>query len=135
MRKRLALCLISLGVLSAGQALAESWQPTPGEPKTLYDKDFLRVDTTSGLVVLRVAEGKGVGSYKDWPAGKSPIMLYAIDCAGDKWLNLGMDYKGDQGLPKGWRNEEKIDDYKAAIGPAGKLACEQRESLPKVALP
>jgi hypothetical protein len=46
-----------------------------------------------------------------------------------------MDFTGDQGLEKGWRKGEKNDDIKGATGGAGRVACETRETLPKVALP
>jgi hypothetical protein len=39
-------------------------------------------------------------------------MLFALDCGADKWIDLGMDFSGDQGLPKGWRKGEKIEDIK-----------------------
>lgn len=137
MQKRLVACLLSLPmlVLAATPLAAETWKPAPGEAKTFYDADFLRVDEKTGLVVLRIAEGKGGGPYKAWPAGKGPIMLFALDCAADKWMDLGMDFAGDKGLPKNWRQEAKVDDISGAAGKAGKLACETRESLPKTPLP
>ena len=138
--KRLGLCLLGVTVLgfataSATALRAENWKPSPGEAKTFYDADFLRMDQASGLIVLRIAEGSPNGPYKTWPAGKGPIMVFALDCATDKWIDLGMDFTGDQGLPKGWRQGEKIDDLKAAAGGAGRVACETKDTLPKVALP
>ena len=134
--RRLGLCLLGVTVLGlATAALAENWKPSPGEAKTFYDADFMRVDETSGLVVVRIAEGRPNGPYKVWPASKGPIMLFALDCATDKWIDLGMDFTGDQGLPKGWRKGEKIEDIKGAAGGAGRVACETRDTLPKVALP
>ena len=137
--RRLGLCLVGVTVLglaaTATATLAENWKPAPGEAKTFYDADFLRVDETSGLIVLRIAEGRPNGAYKNWPASKGPIMLFALDCATDKWIDLGMDFSGDQGLPKGWRKGEKIDDIKGAAGGAGRVACETKDTLPKVALP
>jgi hypothetical protein len=136
MNKRLVLCVVSLAALSAATyALAENWKPSPGEAKTFYDEDFMRVDAKSGMVLVRIAEGKPNGPYRNWPAGKGPIIMFALDCAADKWVDLGMDFVGDMGLTKGWRSGEKIDDAKAAAGSAGKLACEARDSLPKVDLP
>ena len=138
--RRLGLCL--LGVSAIGLCLAttapgwaETWKPAPGEAKTFYDEDFLRVDQASGLVLLRIAEGRPNGAYKNWPASKGPIMIFALDCATDKWIDLGMDFTGDQALPKGWRKGERIDDIKGAAGGGGRVACETRETLPKVTLP
>jgi hypothetical protein len=134
--RRLGLCLLGVTVLGlATGALAENWKPSPGEAKTFYDADFMRVDETSGLIVVRIAEGRPNGPYKAWPASKGPIMLFALDCATDKWIDLGMDFSGDQGLPKGWRKGEKIEDIKGAAGGAGRVACETKDTLPKVALP
>jgi hypothetical protein len=138
--RRLGLCLLGVTVLGAtmamaAAALAENWKPSPGEAKTFYDADFMRVDQTSGLIVVRIAEGRPNGPYKAWPASKGPIMLFALDCATDKWIDLGMDFTGDQGLPKGWRAGEKIEDIKGAAGGAGRVACETKDTLPKVALP
>lgn len=136
MKYRLALCLLSVTALSAATyALAESWKPSPGEAKTFYDEDFMRVDTASGLVLVRIAEGRPSGPYRSWPAGKGPIMLFALDCAANRWIDLGMDFVGDQALAKGWRKGEKIEDISGAVGGAGKLACETRDSLQKVDLP
>jgi hypothetical protein len=53
----------------------------------------------------------------------------------DKWIDLGMDFSGDQGPPKGWRKGEKIEDIKGAVGGAGRVACETKDTLPKAALP
>jgi hypothetical protein len=138
--RRLGLCLLGVTVLGLTMATAtviraETWKPSPGEAKTFYDADFMRVDETSGLIVVRIAEGRPNGPYKAWPAGKGPIMLFALDCATDKWIDLGMDFAGDQGLPKGWRKGEKIEDIKGAAGGAGRVACETKDTLPKVALP
>ena len=111
--RRLGLCWLGATVLGlatavAGAALAENWKPSPGEAKTFYDADFMRVDQASGLIVLRIAEGRPNGPYKAWPASKGPIMVFALDCATDKWIELGMDFTGDQGLTKGLRAGEKI---------------------------
>ncbi|HQR90244.1 MAG TPA: hypothetical protein PLH31_13490, partial [Caulobacter sp.] len=74
--------------------------------------------------------------YRNWPAAsRGPILLFALDCAANKWIDLGMDFTGDLGIGKGWRNGEKIEDISAAVGGAGKLACEARDSLPKADLP
>jgi hypothetical protein len=137
---RFVLCLLGVTVLgmtlaTAATVRAETWKASPNEAKTFYDADFMRVDETSGLVVVRIAEGRPNGPYKSWPAGKGPIMIFALDCATDKWIDLGMDFTGDQGLPKGWRKGEKIEDIKGATGGAGRVACETRETLQKVALP
>ena len=137
---RLGLCLLGVTVMgmtlaTASAIRAETWKPSPGEAKTFYDQDFMRVDQASGLVLVRIAEGRPTGPYKTWPAGKGPIMVFALDCAADKWIDLGMDFTGDQGLEKGWRKGEKIEDIKGATGAAGRIACETRETLPKVALP
>lgn len=136
MQKRLGLCALSvMAVLGASLAQAETWKPSPGEAKTFYDEDFMRVDAKSGLVLVRIADGKPNGPYKAWPAGKGPIMLFALDCAANKWIDLGMDFVGDQALAKGWRTGEKIDDISGAVGGAGKLACASKDSLPKADLP
>jgi len=134
--KRLVVCLLSVPVLGlATMALAETWKLAPGETKTYYDADFSRVDESSGLVVTRIAEGKPNGPYKNWPASKGPILVFALDCAADKWMDLGMDFDGSKGLPKGWRKEAKIEDISGAVGKAGKLLCDTKDSLTKVALP
>jgi len=138
--KRLGLCLLGVTVLGLTMATAtairaEDWKPSPGEAKTFYDADFMRVDQASGLVLVRIADGRPNGPYRNWPASKGPIMVFALDCASDKWIDLGLDFTGDQGLPKGWRNGEKIDDAKAAAGGAARVACETKDSLHKVALP
>ena len=137
MNNRLVLCLLGLAAASVATfALAENWKPSPGESKTFYDEDFTRVDNKSGMVLVRIADGKPNGPYKNWPAAsRGPIMLFALDCAANKWIDLGMDFTGDQGVSKGWRNGEKIEDISAAVGGAGKLACETRDSLPKADLP
>lgn len=136
MTHRLGLCLLSVtAVFVATSAQAETWKPSPGEAKTFYDADFMRVDTKSGMVLVRIAEGKANGPYRAWPAGKGPIMLFALDCAANKWIDLGMDFAGDKTVGKGWRSEEKIDDISGAVGGAGKLACETKDSLPKAELP
>lgn len=136
MTHRLVLCLLSVAAASVATfAQAENWKPSPGEAKTYYDEDFLRVDAKSGMVVVRIADGKPNGPYKSWPASKGPIMLFALDCPANKWIDLGMDFTGDKTIGKGWRNEEKIEDISGAVGGAGKLACETRDSLPKADLP
>jgi len=136
MNHRLVLCLLSVTALAtATAAQAETWKPSPGEAKTFYDADFMRVDAKSGLVVVRIADGKPNGPYRNWPAGKGPIMLFALDCAANKWIDLGMDFAGDKTPGKGWRTEEKIDDISGAVGGAGKLACETKDTLPKAELP
>ena len=136
MNHRPVLCLLSVTAMSVATfAQAENWKPSPGEAKTFYDADFMRVDAKSGMVMVRIAEGRPSGPYRSWPAGKGPIMLFALDCAADRWIDLGMDFVGDQALAKGWRSEEKIEDISGAVGGAGKLACETKDSLPKVDLP
>lgn len=137
MKKWLILGLLSVAAVSgATYAWAENWKPSPGEAKTFYDEDYMRVDAQSGMVLVRIAEGRGSGPYSSWPASKGPIIMFALDCLADKWIDLGMDFTGaGGGLSRGWRNGEKIEDAKAAAGSAGKLACERRESLPKVDLP
>lgn len=134
--KRLVVCLLSVPILAlATAATAEDWKLAPGETKTYYDAEFSRVDQSTGLIVTRIAEGKANGPYKNWPASKGPILIFALDCAADKWMDLGMDFDGSKGLPKGWRKEGKIDDISGAVGKAGKLLCETKDSLPKVELP
>ncbi len=136
MNSRLVLCLLSVAAASvATLAQAENWKPSPGETKTYYDEDFMRVDSKSGMVLVRIADGKPSGPYKTWPASKGPIMLFALDCPANKWIDLGMDFTGDKTIGKGWRSEEKIEDISGAVGGAGKLACETKDSLPKVDLP
>lgn len=134
--KRLVVCLLSVPILALGTAaIAEDWKLAPGETNTYYDAEFSRVDQSTGLIVTRIAEGKANGPYKNWPASKGPILIFALDCAADKWMDLGMDFDGSKGLPKGWRKEGKIDDISGAVGKAGKLLCETKDSLPKVDLP
>jgi hypothetical protein len=136
MNYRLVLCLLSVTAVSVATfAQAENWKPSPGETKTFYDADFLRVDAKSGMVLVRIADGKPNGPYKGWPASKGPIMLFALDCAANKWIDLGMDFAGDKTVGKGWRSEEKIEDISGAVGGAGKLACETKDTLPKADLP
>jgi hypothetical protein len=134
--KRLKLCLLSVTALALSTAAAaETWKQAPGDTKSYYDADFTRVDQATGLIVTRVAEGKPNGPYKNWPASKGPILVFALDCAADKWMDLGMDFDGSKGLPKGWRKEAKIEDISGAVGKAGKLLCETKDTLPKVELP
>jgi len=134
--KRLGVCLLSVtAVAFSGAATAETWKLAPGDTKSYYDADFTRVDQSSGLIVTRIAEGKPNGPYRNWPANKGPILVFALDCGADKWMDLGMDFDGSKGLPKGWRKEAKIDDISGAVGKAGKLACETKDTLPTVALP
>ncbi len=136
MNHRLVLCGLGVAAcLATTSAQAENWKLSPGEAKTFYDEDFMRVDAKSGLVLVRIAEGRPNGPYKAWPAGKGPIMMFALDCAANKWIDLGMDFTGDKGPGKGWRGDEKIEDISGAVGGAGKLACANKDSLPKVDLP
>lgn len=126
------VCLLSM----AGVAAAENWKPSPGEDGVWYDQDYLKVDKDTGLVIGRVAEGKANGPYKGWPAaGKGPIMLYALDCDGDKFMAVGLDMTGTGGLEKNWRKEEKVDDMSGGAGHWAKEACAQKASLPVVAVP
>lgn len=128
MRLRLVLSLALLA--TASPAFAENWQPVPGEDGAYYDADFMKVDAASGLVILREANGKPKGSgYKDWGAGKSPIMVYAVDCAADSYIDLGIDMTGSTPLPKNWRDGQKIDDIDLGVGHAGKVACEKKSNL------
>ena len=138
--KRLGLYVLGVTILGLTMATAtairaEDWKPSPGEAKTFYDADFMRVDQASGLVLVRIAEGRPNGPYRSWPAGKGPIMVFALDCATDKWIDLGIDYSGDEPLPKGWRKGEKIDDATAAAGGAARVACETKDTLKTVSLP
>lgn len=134
MRLGLVLCLAMLG--AAAPAAAEDWQPVPGEATAYFDNDFLRVDEKSGLVVMRYAIGRASGdSYKDWPKGKSPIMIYGLDCVSDSYMDLGLDFEGDAGLTEDWREQPSETGIELGVGPAGLTACERRETLPKVALP
>jgi len=131
MRLRLVLSLALLA--AASPAFAENWQPVPGENGNYYDADFMKLDAVSGLVVLREASGKPRGGgYKDWPAGKSPILVYAVDCASDAFVDLGIDMTGSTGLPKDWRNGQKQDDIDLGVGHAGKVACDKKASLPSL---
>jgi hypothetical protein len=134
--KRLKVCLLSVTAMAfSTAATAETWKLAPGDTKSYYDADFTRLDQSSGLIVTRVAEGKPNGPYKNWPASKGPILVFALDCGADKWMDLGMDFDGSKGLPKGWRTEAKIDDISGAVGKAGKLVCESKDTLPKMELP
>jgi len=128
--------LMGLALLTAASpAFAENWQPAPGENGNYYDTDFAKIDQTSGLVIMREASGKAHGPYKDWPAGKSPILVYALDCAGDAYIDLGIDMTGSGTLPKGWRNGEKQGDIELGVGHAGKALCDKKGELSTVALP
>jgi hypothetical protein len=111
------------------------WKPSPGEAKTFYDADFMRVDQSSGLIVVRIAEGRPNGPYKAGRPARARSCCSPWTARHDKWIDLGMDFSGDQGLPKGWRKGEKIEDIKGAAGGAGRVACETKDTLPKVALP
>jgi hypothetical protein len=123
--------LFGLALLTAASpAFAENWQPVPGETGTYYDADFMKVDQTSGLVVMREATGTAHGAYKDWPAGKSPILVYALDCTADSFIDLGIDMTGSTALPKDWRDGQKQDDIDLGVGHAGKIACDKKASLP-----
>jgi hypothetical protein len=133
MRLRLFL---GLAVLAASTpAPAESWKPVPNEPDTYYDTDFLKVDAQSGLVLLRSAVGKpGGAGYAEW-TDKTPIIVSAIDCQGDAYKDLGLDFEGDADLPEGWRKRRSQAGIKFGVGGAAVVACKVRETLPKVALP
>ena len=133
MRLRLTVCLACfLGLATA--ASAESWKAA--SDGTLYDTDFARVDTTSGMIVMRMATGGRAGSpYSAWPKSRSPIAIYALDCDGDQYMDLGLDFDGTHGLPKNWRATQKDPDIRGAVGPAGAAVCALKDSLPKVALP
>ena len=134
--QRLIVGLFGVSVLAfSTAATAENWKLAPGETKTYYEAVFTRVDQSTGLIVTRIAEGKANGPYKTWPASKGPILVFALDCAADMWMDLGMDFDGSKGLPKGWRKEARIEDISGAVGKAGKLACETKDTLPKVELP
>lgn len=134
--KHPSLVLIALLLGAAVPAAAEDWKPVPGDASAYYDNDYLKVDQQSGLVLLRFANGKPRGAgYKDWPPGKSPIMVYAVDCGGDGWMDLGLDFDGKAALPKGWRNSPKEMSIALGVGGAGTAACEAKDKLPTVALP
>ena len=133
MRKGLVVCLIALGLSTP--ALAEDWQPVPGDSSAFFDSQYLKVDEQSGLVLMRYAIGRATGPYASWPKGKSPIMVYALDCANDAYKDVGLDFEGEGVLPKGWREEPTQESIGLGVGPAGKTACERADTLPKVALP
>lgn len=133
MRQGLVVCLLALAM--AAPAAAEDWRPVPGDSSAFFDADYLKVDENSGLVVMRYAIGRANGPYKDWPKGKSPIMVYALDCAHDAYKDVGLDFEGKGALPKGWRDEPTQENIGLGVGPAGEAACERAETLPKVALP
>lgn len=134
MRWKLVLALAAMA--AAAPAAAENWQPIKGEPDTYVDLDFLKLDTKSGLVLVRTAQGtpKGAG-YAEWPSDKAPIMISAIDCQADTFKDLGLDFEGDEPLPDGWRGLKSQSGAKFGVGGAGTMACKQRDTLPKVALP
>jgi len=135
MRKRLVLCFVFAFGLAA-PALAEDWKPLPGEAGAFYDSDFLKVDATSGLVVARSATGGAAGKpYAAWGPGKSPIMIYALDCSADAYLYLGLDFDGTHPLPKGWRSTAKESGIGPGVGSLGRTACANKDGLPKVTLP
>jgi hypothetical protein len=133
MRLRLVLCLaFFMGLATA--AAAEDWKAA--SDGTLYDVDFVRKDETTGLLVMRLATGGRPGTpYASWPKSKSPIALYALDCDGDQYIDLGIDFTGVQGLPKNWRKADKGPDIKAGVGAAGVAVCAMKDTAPKVALP
>jgi len=133
MRLRLFL---GLAVLAASTpALAENWKPVPNEPDTYYDADFLKVDQQTGLVLLRSAVGRpGGAGYAEW-ADKTPIIVSAIDCKGDTYKDLGLDFEGDAGLPDGWRKRRSQAGIRFGVGAAAVVVCKARDGLPKVALP
>jgi hypothetical protein len=133
MRLRLAVCLACFFGL-ATTAAAENWKAA--SDGTLYDTDFVRKDETTGLIVLRMATGGRAGApYASWPKSKSPVMLYALDCDNDQYLDLGLDFDGTHGLPKGWRKTEKGPGIKDGLGAVGLAVCAGKDTVPKVALP
>lgn len=125
--RRLVACLLGglLCASPAASAWAESWQPVAGESGTYYDKDFVRKDPDSGMILLRFAQGKPGPGGGSWDAAKAPIMMYAVDCAGDAWIDLGLDFNGKAAAPKGWRTRAKETDIKAGVGKAASLVCSQ----------
>jgi hypothetical protein len=132
---RLVLCFVFLCGL-ASPALAEDWKPLPGEAGGFYDSDYLKVDAASGLVVARSATGGTAGKpYAAWGKSRSPIMLYALDCAADAYLYLGLDYDGAHPLPKNWRATAKESGIGPGVGALGKTACAGKDGLPKATLP
>lgn len=134
MRLQLALGLLLLAATPASAA-AENWQPVPGETDTYYDADFLRVDQQSGLVLVRSAIGRKAGAgYQEW-SDKEPITVSALDCKGDTYRDLGLDFEGDAALPDGWRTRRAQSGITFGVGGAGTLACKLRGTLPSVALP
>lgn len=133
MHKQLVLC-VACFMAFAVPAAAETW--VAASDGTLYDKDFVKTDTTSGMTVVRMATGGRPGQpYAAWPKSKSPIMFYAVDCANDQFMDLGMDFTGAGGLPKTWRNTEKQLDIRAGLGAVGKAVCDAAADTPKAALP
>ena len=123
--RRLVACLFG-GLLCASPAVsawAENWQPVPGESRTYYDKDFVRKDADFGMTMLRFAEGKPGPGGASWDAAKNPIMMYALDCAGDGWIDLGLDFAGKAAVPKNWRSKPKESDIRGAVGKVGSLVC------------
>lgn len=131
MRLRL---ILSLALLTAATpAFAENWQPVPGEQDNYYDADFMKLDATSGLIVMREATGKPRGSsYKDWAPGKAPILVYALDCTADSFIDLGEDMADTPTLPKDWRTRQKEDGIDLGVGRAGKIACDKKATLPSL---
>jgi len=133
MRLRLVLSVVLL--TASTPAVAETWKPVPGESDTYVDIDSMKVDQQTGLVIVRSASGKpGGAGYAEW-LDKEPIIVSALDCKGDAYKDLGLDFGGDAALPDGWRKRRTQSGLKFGVGGAATLACKQREALPKVALP
>ena len=121
--------------IAATPALAENWKPVTGEPDNYIDTDFTRIDEQTGLVVLRTAMGKPSGAgYNEW-AEKEPIVVSAIDCKGDTYKDLGLDFDNLATLPDGWRGRRSQPAAKLAVGAAGTMVCKGQAALQKVALP
>ena len=132
---RLTLLLTAALLAVATPTLAENWKPVAGEPDTYIDTEFTRVDEQTGLVVLRTAMGKPAGAgYAEW-SEKEPIVMSAIDCKGDTYKDLGLDFDDKAALPDGWRSRRTQKGAKLGVGAAGVAACKARGSLQTVALP
>jgi hypothetical protein len=87
------------------------------------------------MILVRVADGKPNGPYKNWPASKGPILLFALDCAADKWMDLGHGLRRLQGpCPRAGARRPRSRTSRRRRR-RGKLACETKDTLPKADLP
>jgi len=135
MRPSLVLCLALMA--AAAPAAAEDWREVPGEPGTFTDRDFAKVDQTTGLVIVRTTIVKPpAAGYASMPEdSRPPISVSALDCKSGAYKDLGLDFEGAETLPADWRSRPSQPGAEWAVGEAGANACKMRDSLPVIALP